>query len=68
MAAAKTVDVVTDLNSSRYTGRWYEIASMPSRFQLSEGVNTCATNTLKDDGSVGVLTCSNGKRGFIIVS
>ena len=70
MAAAKTVDAVTDLNLSRYMGRWYQIACMPSRFQPSEGVNTRATYTLKDDGTVGVLneTWSDGKRGFIEVS
>ena len=70
MAAAKAVDVVTDLNLPRYMGRWYQIACMPSRFQPSEGINTRATYTLKDDGTVGVLneTWSNGKRGFIEVS
>lgn len=48
-------------------GRWYEIASFPSRFQPKNGENTRATYTLNEDGTVNVLneTWSEGKRGFI---
>ncbi|BBH08587.1 temperature-induced lipocalin [Prunus dulcis] len=51
----------------RYMGRWYEIASFPSRFQPKNGENTRATYTLRDDGTVNVLneTWSDGKRSSI---
>ncbi|KAL7590513.1 temperature-induced lipocalin-1 [Lactuca sativa] len=63
----KAMEVVKGLDLQRYMGRWYEIASFPSRFQPKDGINTRATYTLKDDGTVNVLneTWSGGKRGFI---
>ncbi|KAL3533149.1 hypothetical protein ACH5RR_006670 [Cinchona calisaya] len=67
MASKKEMEVVKGLNLERYMGRWYEIASFPSRFQPKDGVNTRATYTLNPDGTVKVLneTWSGGKRGFI---
>ncbi|EEF38844.1 temperature-induced lipocalin-1 [Ricinus communis] len=68
MAAAKNeMEVVKGLDIKRYMGRWYEIASFPSRFQPKNGVNTRATYTLNEDGTVHVLneTWSDGKRGYI---
>lgn len=64
---AKEMDVVKGLDIERYMGRWYEIASFPSRFQPKDGVDTRATYTLKEDGTVKVLneTWSGGKRGYI---
>ncbi|OVA01348.1 Lipocalin/cytosolic fatty-acid binding domain [Macleaya cordata] len=61
------MEVVKDLDIKRYMGRWYEIASFPSRFQPKNGINTRATYTLNEDGTVHVLneTWSNGKRGYI---
>nr|ABB02402.1 temperature-induced lipocalin [Gossypium arboreum] len=63
----KTMEVVKNLDIKRYMGRWYEIASFPSRFQPRNGVNTRATYTLNEDGTVHVLneTFTDGKRGFI---
>ncbi|KAL3323125.1 hypothetical protein AABB24_040302, partial [Solanum stoloniferum] len=65
--ATKVMEVVKNLDSKRYMGRWYEIASFPSRFQPKDGVDTRATYTLNSDGTVHVLneTWCNGKRGFI---
>lgn len=61
------MEVVKGLDVDKYMGRWYEIASFPSRFQPKNGVNTRATYTLNPDGTVHVLneTWSDGKRGFI---
>nr|GMC61343.1 temperature-induced lipocalin-1-like [Ipomoea batatas] len=61
------MEVVRNLDVERYMGRWYEIASFPSRFQPKDGVDTRATYTLNPDGTVHVLneTWSGGKRGFI---
>lgn len=66
--AKKDMEVVKGVDLARYMGRWYEIASFPSRDQPKNGINTRATYTLKDDGAtVNVLneTWSDGKRGFI---
>ncbi|OMO90922.1 hypothetical protein COLO4_18771 [Corchorus olitorius] len=61
------MEVVKGLDIERYMGRWYEIASFPSRFQPKDGKDTRATYTLNEDGTVHVLneTFTDGKRGFI---
>ncbi|KAI4335581.1 hypothetical protein L6164_014216 [Bauhinia variegata] len=63
----KELEVVRNLDLQRYMGRWYEIASFPSFFQPKDGVDTRATYTLRDDGTVHVLneTWSSGKRNSI---
>ena len=63
----KAMEVVKNLDINRYMGRWYEIASFPSRFQPRNGANTRATYTLNEDGTVHVLneTFTDGKRGSI---
>lgn len=65
--AKKEMEVVKGLDLQRYMGRWYEIASFPSRFQPKSGVDTRATYTLRDDGTVHVLneTWTDGKRSSI---
>lgn len=65
--AKKEMEVVQGLDLQRYMGRWYEIASFPSRFQPKNGVDTRATYTLQEVGTVHVLneTWSDGKRGSI---
>ncbi|KAF2309868.1 hypothetical protein GH714_005435 [Hevea brasiliensis] len=67
MASKKEMEVVKGVDLKRYMGRWYEIASFPSRFQPKNGVNTRATYTLNEDGTVHVLneTWTDGKRGYI---
>lgn len=61
------MEVVKGVDLAKYMGRWYEIASIPSRNQPKNGANTRATYTLKDDGTVNVLneTWTDGKRGYI---
>ncbi|CAH9070435.1 unnamed protein product [Cuscuta epithymum] len=67
MASKKEMSVVKGLDVERYMGRWYEIASFPSTFQPKNGVDTRATYTLNEDGTIHVLneTWNNGKRAFI---
>ncbi|KAJ6673369.1 TEMPERATURE-INDUCED LIPOCALIN-1-LIKE [Salix viminalis] len=68
MATKKEMEVVKGVDLKRYMGRWYEIASFPSRFQPKNGASTRATYTLNEDGTtIHVLneTWSDGKRGFI---
>jgi apolipoprotein D and lipocalin family protein len=59
--------VVRGLDVARYMGRWYEIASFPSRFQPRNGRNTRTTYTLREDTTVDVLneTWSEGKRSYV---
>jgi apolipoprotein D and lipocalin family protein len=67
-AAVKELSVVNGVDLERYQGRWYEIASVPSKSQPKSGTNSRATYTLKaDKSSVDVLneTWVNGKRSFI---
>ena len=45
--------VVPQLDLSRYLGEWYEIASIPQRFQRG-CVGTRATYSLRDDGRIAV--------------
>ena len=57
-----TLEVVPHVELKKYSGKWYEIAHLPARFQ--EGCNdTTATYTLSEDGSISVLNeCRrNGK-------
>jgi apolipoprotein D and lipocalin family protein len=55
-----TVDRV-DLQ--RYTGRWYEIARMPNRFQNKCAGNVTAVYRLRDDGQVEVVNSCRTKTG-----
>lgn len=58
----KDLDVVSRVDLKRYTGKWYEIARLPNRFQKG-CVDTSATYRLLEDGSIEVLNeCArNGK-------
>lgn len=48
------MDVVETVDLERYTGKWYEIASLPQHFQRG-CVATTATYSLRTDGRIGVL-------------
>jgi apolipoprotein D and lipocalin family protein len=53
----KPLQVVPRVDLDRYLGTWYEIATIPQRFQ-KDCVGVTATYTLRDDGKIGVLnTC-----------
>jgi apolipoprotein D and lipocalin family protein len=50
----KPLEVVPHVDLKKYLGKWYEIAHLPARFQ--DGcMDTTATYTLSDDGSISVL-------------
>ncbi|KAF8033786.1 hypothetical protein BT93_C0139 [Corymbia citriodora subsp. variegata] len=59
--------VVKGFDVKRYTGRWYEIARFPSIFEKKNAVDTRATYTLKDDGTLKVLNEGwvDGKRDYV---
>lgn len=55
---AESLQVVSSLDLKRYTGRWYEIARYPNRFQRKCWSNTTAEYTLRNDGKIQVVnTC-----------
>jgi apolipoprotein D and lipocalin family protein len=56
-AAKKPLEVVSSVDLQRYLGTWYEIATIPSRFQ-KDCVGVTATYTLRPDGDITVVnTC-----------
>lgn len=53
-AEEKPLQVVPRVDIDRYLGTWYEIATIPQRFQKG-CVGVTATYTLRDDGAIEVL-------------
>lgn len=50
-----TLATVSVVDLERYSGRWYEIARIPNRFQSQCISDTTATYTLNSDGSIAVV-------------
>lgn len=56
---------VDQVDLSRYTGTWYEIAKIPNRFQKQCVANTTATYSLNDDGTIKVInSCRESDGGM----
>jgi apolipoprotein D and lipocalin family protein len=53
-AAEKPLQTVASVDLQRYLGTWYEIATIPSRFQKG-CVGVTATYTVRPDGRIGVV-------------
>jgi apolipoprotein D and lipocalin family protein len=51
----KTMRAVGSIDLQRYSGKWYEIARLPNRFQRDCASDTTATYTLRPDGKITVL-------------
>ena len=49
------VKTVASVDLKRYSGKWYEIARYPNKFQKDCVGNTMATYTLKEKGKIEVL-------------
>ncbi len=49
-----TVEVVNNVDLTRYVGLWYEIAKIPNRFQKKCARGTTAEYTLRADGRITV--------------
>lgn len=57
LAAAKPLEVVPRVDIQRYLGTWYEIATIPQRFQKG-CVGVTAQYSLRADGAIDVVnTC-----------
>jgi apolipoprotein D and lipocalin family protein len=46
---------VASVDLARYTGRWYEIAKIPNRFQKACASDTTADYAIRDDGRLDVI-------------
>ena len=53
-AAGEPLRTVAHLDLQRYLGTWYEIATIPARFQKN-CVAVTATYTMRPDGAIGVV-------------
>jgi len=53
-AETKPLEVVPYVDLSKYAGTWYEIATIPQRFQ-KDCVAVTATYTLREDGKITVV-------------
>ncbi len=51
----KNVRTVSYVDLNKYTGKWYEIAKIPNRFQKGCVRNTTAEYKLRDDGDIDVI-------------
>jgi apolipoprotein D and lipocalin family protein len=54
-ASYAPLEVVPSVDLNRYSGKWYEIARLPNRFQRDCSGNVTATYTLRPDGKIQVL-------------
>lgn len=62
-AKTKSVQVVPSVDLSRYTGKWYEIARLPNKFQQDCRGEVTATYSLVREGRLKVVNeCRKGRR------
>lgn len=54
LALAQDVVAVPSIDLNRYTGKWYEIARFPNRFQKSCASNVTAEYRTRSDGNIDV--------------
>jgi len=57
------LETVPKVDLSRYTGRWYEIARYPNRFERKCDRNVTATYTLRADGKISVVNTCTTREG-----
>ena len=61
----KPLRVVPHVDFARYTGKWYEIARLPNRFEKSCESGVTAEYTLRTDGDISVLNSCRRADGTI---
>ena len=64
-AQEKPLDVVPQVDFERYTGKWYEIARLPFRYQENCARDVTATYTLRPDGRITVVNRCVRKDGTV---
>ena len=62
------LESVSKVDLSRYTGRWFEIAKYPNRFERKCDSNTTAIYTLRNDGKISVLNTCKTREGKLTQS
>lgn len=62
---AEAVTVVADLDLNRYTGKWFEIARFPNKFQTQCVGDVSATYVKRDDGDMDVINRCKNVTGLI---
>jgi len=64
-STTQPVRTVSSVDLNRYSGKWYEIARYPNKFQKQCVGNTTATYTVKQDGKIEVLNSCLKKDGLV---
>jgi apolipoprotein D and lipocalin family protein len=64
-STTQPVRTVPSVDLKRYSGKWYEIARYPNKFQKQCVGNTTATYTLKQNGKLEVLNECLKKDGLV---
>jgi apolipoprotein D and lipocalin family protein len=62
------LESVPKVDLSRYTGRWYEIARYPNRFERKCDRNVTATYTLRSGGKINVVNTCMTREGKLTES
>jgi apolipoprotein D and lipocalin family protein len=57
------LETVSKVDLSRYTGRWYEIAKYPNRFEKKCDRNVTATYSVRPDGKISVVNACVTSKG-----
>jgi apolipoprotein D and lipocalin family protein len=66
LAQQGTVTAVPAVDLKRYSGRWFEIAKLPNKFQKQCYGNTTTTfNTKREDGEMEILNRCLQKNGMV---
>jgi apolipoprotein D and lipocalin family protein len=61
--SSQTLEVVPSVELNRYTGKWYEIARLPNKFQNDCTGEVTATYSLLEDGTLKVVNECREKDG-----
>ena len=61
----KPLDVVKDVDFKRYSGRWFEIARLPNRFEDDCAGDVTATYTPRPDGRITIVNRCIKKDGSV---
>ena len=57
------LETVLRVDLNRYTGRWYEIAKYPNRFERKCDRNVTATYAIRPDGKISVVNACTTRDG-----
>jgi apolipoprotein D and lipocalin family protein len=63
-----SLESVPKVDLSRYTGRWFEIARYPNRFERKCDSNATATYSLRSDGKISVVNSCMTREGKLTQS